>query len=99
MFFFFGYHISFKLIDRGLIEILGPLGFVRLINFLSIYVSKLHTGFLNHYGLLIIQFLFIIFILVIILNFIIIDINLIFIILFCIIFFLVVSQYKQLKNN
>ena len=46
---FFGYNISFKLIDRGFIELLGPLGLVNFFNFCSFIVNKSQSGFLFHY--------------------------------------------------
>ena len=44
-----GYNISFKLIDRGFIEIIGPLGLVRLFNKLSLNISNLQTGYIFNY--------------------------------------------------
>ena len=51
--FFFnsGYKISYKLTDRGIIEILGPLGLSNLMRYPSKTVSKLQTGVLYHYSL------------------------------------------------
>lgn len=43
------YLLTFKIIDRGLIEFFGPLSFVRLINRLSSIFSSLQTGFLYNY--------------------------------------------------
>ena len=45
----FGYYISFKLIDRGLLEILGPLGFTRFFSSIIGKISKLQTGLIYHY--------------------------------------------------
>ncbi len=45
----FGYYISFKLIDRGLLEVLGPLGFSRFFSNIINKVSKLQTGLIYHY--------------------------------------------------
>nr|YP_009515541.1 NADH dehydrogenase subunit 5 [Kumanoa ambigua]AVK39495.1 NADH dehydrogenase subunit 5 [Kumanoa ambigua] len=45
----FGYLISFKNIDRGFIELLGPFNMSVLIPFLSRKVIELQTGQLNHY--------------------------------------------------
>ncbi len=45
----FGYYISFKLIDRGLLEILGPLGFIRFFLTVINKISKLQTGLIYHY--------------------------------------------------
>lgn len=51
---YFGYNISFKLVDRGIIELLGPLGLVRLIAVISRQVSLLQTGLIYHYAFTII---------------------------------------------
>ena len=61
---FFGYNISFKLLDRGLIELIGPLGIVNIFQRLSKFISKLQTGLLYNYvlsillGVIFIVFLF-----------------------------------------
>jgi NADH-ubiquinone oxidoreductase chain 5 len=51
---YFGYNISFKLIDRGLIELIGPLGITRLITIVSKKVSEIQTGLIYHYAFAII---------------------------------------------
>jgi NADH-ubiquinone oxidoreductase chain 5 len=43
------YLLTFKVIDRGLIEFFGPLSLVRLINNLSLVFSFFQTGFLYNY--------------------------------------------------
>jgi NADH-ubiquinone oxidoreductase chain 5 len=43
------YLLTFKVIDRGLIEFFGPLSFVRLISKFSTFLSSLQTGFLYNY--------------------------------------------------
>lgn len=43
------YLLTFKVIDRGLIEFFGPLSLVRLINKFSIIFSFFQTGFLYNY--------------------------------------------------
>jgi len=43
------YNLTFKLIDRGLIEMFGPLSIVRLINKLSVVFSFFQTGLLYNY--------------------------------------------------
>jgi NADH-ubiquinone oxidoreductase chain 5 len=48
-FFFIGYHISFKLLDRGLFELIGPLGITRLVSNLTKKVSNLQSGLIYHY--------------------------------------------------
>lgn len=43
------YLLTFKVIDRGLIEFFGPLSLVRLINKFSVLLSSFQTGFLYNY--------------------------------------------------
>lgn len=60
-------NISYKnviFIDRGLIELLGPLGIVRSINFVMNKLSNLQTGYIYNY-----LFIFILSIFVLLLNF------------------------------
>ena len=51
-FFNFGYLISYKIIDRGIFEILGPHGFASILSRISSYVFKAQTGFIYHYTFL-----------------------------------------------
>lgn len=46
---YFGYHISFKLIDRGIIELAGPLGITRAISTISKKSSEFQSGLIYHY--------------------------------------------------
>lgn len=57
IFFFISYHITFKLIDRGLLEYFGPLNIVRIFNKLSYRISQIQTGFLYHYIFIIFIFI------------------------------------------
>ncbi len=50
----FGYLISFKIIDRGLIEVVGPFGIVNILKNLSKQTSNLQTGLIYHYAFIII---------------------------------------------
>lgn len=45
----FFYIIPFKLVDRGFIELIGPLGIVRSLNILSLIASRIQTGFIYNY--------------------------------------------------
>ena len=45
----FGYVISFKMIDRSLLELLGPLGIVRVLKNLIKKVTMLQSGLIYHY--------------------------------------------------
>lgn len=47
--FHFSYAISYKLIDRGVFEMIGPYGFTNIVYTSSNYLSKLQSGYLNHY--------------------------------------------------
>jgi NADH-ubiquinone oxidoreductase chain 5 len=44
-----GYHSTYKIIDRGIIEIVGPFGLSQLVYKKSYEISQLQTGFLFHY--------------------------------------------------
>jgi proton-translocating NADH-quinone oxidoreductase chain L len=46
---FLGYDFVFKNLDRGLIELFGPLGFVRNLFYLSNQISRMQTGYIYHY--------------------------------------------------
>ena len=45
----FGYHGSYKTVDRGIIEILGPAGLSSAVFKTASVMNKLHTGFIYHY--------------------------------------------------
>jgi len=47
-FFKFGYNISYKIIDRGIFEIFGPMGLSGSVLKTSSVLSKLQTGYLYH---------------------------------------------------
>lgn len=51
---YFGYNISFKLIDRGILELIGPYGLVTSVSTIAKTIRKLHTGLIYHYILIII---------------------------------------------
>lgn len=48
-FFNFGYLISYKIIDRGIFEILGPYGLSIILAKFSKEISQLQTGYIYHY--------------------------------------------------
>lgn len=48
----FGYKVSYKIIDKGIIEILGPLGLSAIILQKAKYFFNLQSGFIYHYTLL-----------------------------------------------
>jgi hypothetical protein len=48
--FIWGHSVSYKILDRGLIEFFGPLGVSRLIKRLSLFVSSLQSGYVYHYA-------------------------------------------------
>lgn len=52
-FFKFGYSISYKFLDRGIFEMLGPTGISTAVLKVSSTIHKLQTGHLYHYNLLI----------------------------------------------
>jgi NADH-ubiquinone oxidoreductase chain 5 len=47
------YRVSYKIIDRGIIEIFGPLGLTLIISKKANYLYKLQSGLLYHYTLII----------------------------------------------
>jgi len=60
----FGY-FNFKVIDRGIIELIGPLGLVKLFFNLSYFLNLLQNSSIYHYGLM---FIFSLFLTIIIIN-------------------------------
>ncbi len=52
----FGYDISYKIIDRGLIEYIGPTGISNLIVKFSEKTSKFQSGLVYHYAIIIFLF-------------------------------------------
>jgi len=46
----FGYEISFRTLDKGFIEIIGPTGIARSLNLFVKHLSQLQSGFLFHYA-------------------------------------------------
>lgn len=52
-FFKFGYSISYKFIDRGMFEILGPTGLSSIVLKISSNLHKMQTGYIFHSTLII----------------------------------------------
>ena len=50
----FAYNISFKYLDRGLFEMVGPFGFSKIFDKYSLKAVNLQTGFIYHYAFVII---------------------------------------------
>ncbi len=48
----FGYNISWKTIDKGCLEILGPYGIAHTMSGWSRYVSRLQSGLIYHYAVM-----------------------------------------------
>ena len=46
----FGYQVSFKTLDKGMIEILGPYGIALTFQSLSQQMKKIQSGFIYHYA-------------------------------------------------
>jgi NADH-ubiquinone oxidoreductase chain 5 len=53
LFFTISYTVTYKIIDRGIIEVFGPMGLSSLITKKASSISKLQTGYLYHYTFLI----------------------------------------------
>lgn len=49
----FGYHISFRLFDAGVIANLGPYGIAKTVTHFSQSSSRLQSGFVFHYAFVI----------------------------------------------
>nr|UXG55774.1 NADH dehydrogenase subunit 5 [Phytophthora cinnamomi] len=47
-----GYDVTYKMIDKGLIEMCGPYGLTTIFSFLSQQIILLQTGYIYHYSLL-----------------------------------------------
>jgi proton-translocating NADH-quinone oxidoreductase chain L len=47
-----GYNVTYKMIDKGLIEMCGPYGLTTIFSFLSQKIILLQTGYIYHYSLL-----------------------------------------------
>ena len=52
-FFTISYTITYKIIDRGIIEIFGPMGLSSIITKKAGHIAKMQTGYLYHYTFLI----------------------------------------------
>jgi len=48
----FGYEVSFRTLDKGFFEILGPYGISHTFQKLSRQMSRIQSGFVYHYALL-----------------------------------------------
>nr|YP_001648669.1 NADH dehydrogenase subunit 5 [Igernella notabilis]ABW83949.1 NADH dehydrogenase subunit 5 [Igernella notabilis] len=55
----FGYYISYKIVDRGVLEIIGPRGLIRVFTKLTKKLSKLQSGNLFNYAFIMIIFVLI----------------------------------------
>lgn len=51
-FLFFGYQYSFKLLDRGIIDMIGPSGITLTIKNLMKELKSMQTGLISHYALI-----------------------------------------------
>ena len=47
-----GYSVTYKMVDKGLIEMCGPYGLTTIFTFLSRQIILLQTGYIFHYSLL-----------------------------------------------
>jgi len=65
----FAYNYSFKLFDRGVLEVIGPYGLSRFFDFYSNKAKNLQSGFVYHYAFLIVLGLVAFFSLYLLLNF------------------------------
>ena len=56
-----GYSVFFKLLDKGLIELLGPTGAVSVISWLSSNIKSLQSGYIHSYVTLLVLGLVVLF--------------------------------------
>jgi NADH-ubiquinone oxidoreductase chain 5 len=56
LFFKFSYSTSYKFIDKGIFEILGPSGLSFIITKIGLNLNKLQTGYIYHYTSIILIF-------------------------------------------
>jgi NADH:ubiquinone oxidoreductase subunit 5 (subunit L)/multisubunit Na+/H+ antiporter MnhA subunit len=56
LFFKFSYSTSYKFVDKGIFEILGPSGLSFIIRKIGLNLSKLQTGYVYHYTSIILIF-------------------------------------------
>lgn len=100
-FFKFGYSISYKFIDRGIFEMLGPTGLSTVALKIGSNLHKMQSGFIYHYTLLILIGLTLLFgarQLWIIFDYYFIDYRL-FVIIFVLFFFLINSFLSKSNND
>jgi NADH-ubiquinone oxidoreductase chain 5 len=54
----FGYHTTYKVVDKGIIELFGPVGLTNLVKKTSKALSNIQSGLLNHYAYIMFMGLF-----------------------------------------
>nr|YP_684395.1 NADH dehydrogenase subunit 5 [Oltmannsiellopsis viridis]ABC96353.1 NADH dehydrogenase subunit 5 [Oltmannsiellopsis viridis] len=47
-----GYHTTFKAIDKGILELIGPLGISKTVATLIVKLSRIQSGFVYHYAVI-----------------------------------------------
>jgi NADH:ubiquinone oxidoreductase subunit 5 (subunit L)/multisubunit Na+/H+ antiporter MnhA subunit len=57
-----GYHVFFKMVDKGFLEILGPTGITSFVYKLTIHYRKFQTGYIYQYSFIILFFFLLTFI-------------------------------------
>lgn len=90
----FGYNISFKTLDKGSFEICGPLGISQIFLSLTKFLSKLQSGFIYHYAVIMLLGLTTLVACITLLTYI--DSNLIFILFITFIFY---NSYSKNSSN
>ena len=98
-FFKFGYSISYKFVDRGIFEILGPTGLSNTALRIGSSLHKMQTGFIYHYTLIILIGITLLFgfrQICLMLGFFI-DLRLF--ILICVLIFFIINDLKTEKSN
>lgn len=83
----FGYNVTYKTLDKGIIEIVGPYGIINTVRRLSQLFSSLQTGYIHHYAFFMIVGVILIISLISLIDYISLDIRLYFIFLLSLIFY------------
>ena len=98
-FFNFGFSISYKLIDRGVFEIIGPTGLSTLALKISFIIHKMQTGHIYHYNFLILLGCSILLGLRHSWNYLSFDLDYRLLIVFCLAISITAEPYNKIKNK
>lgn len=96
----FGYEVTYKTFDKGIIEILGPYGIMNSVKRIANTLSSLQTGYIYHYTFFMIVGVTLLISLISILKYINLDIRLYFIFIIALIFYhLNITKVDYISNK